>query len=110
MRWPRTSHALVRGEQGRVHGPDAAAVAASPMTEEHDNLRAALEWAIANDDAETALMIAGGCELVALARPGTAAEGARWLDDAFVCAGPVTRRRPARLALAGRGLLRFDRR
>ena len=27
---------------------------------EHDNLRAALEWAVANDDAETALTIAGG--------------------------------------------------
>ena len=30
------------------------------IDQEHDNLRAALEWAVANDDAETALMIAGG--------------------------------------------------
>ena len=30
------------------------------IDQEHDNLRAALEWAVANDDAETALTIAGG--------------------------------------------------
>ena len=30
------------------------------IDQEHDNLRAALDWAVANDDAETALMIAGG--------------------------------------------------
>ena len=56
------------------------------MDRDHDNLRAALDWAVANDDAETALMIAGGA-----AWPhwltGMVVEGRRWLDDAFACAG-----------------------
>ena len=61
----------------------------APSTDEHDNLRAALEWAIANDDAETALVIAGGASWSHWLA-GTAAEGTRWLDDAFACAGAVT--------------------
>ena len=72
---------------------------------EHDNLRAALDWAIANDDAETALLIAGGA-----AWPhwltGMVVEGRRWLDDAFACRGAVTERTRA-LGLTGRGLLDF---
>ena len=40
-------------------GPDQGAWL-KVITPEQDNLRAALEWAIANDDAETALLIAGG--------------------------------------------------
>ena len=75
------------------------------VTQEHDNLRAALDWAIANDDAETAMVIAGGASW-AHWPTGTAPEGARWLDDAFACAGPVTDATRA-LALAGRGLLQF---
>ena len=73
-------------------------------TVEHDNLRAALEWALANDDAETALVIAGGASWSHWLM-GTAAEGARWLDAAFACAGAVTDQTRAR-GLAGRGLLR----
>ena len=72
---------------------------------EHDNLRAALDWAIANDDAETALLIAGGA-----AWPhwltGMVVEGLRWLDDAFACRGEVAERTRA-LGLTGRGLLAF---
>ncbi len=75
------------------------------MDQEHDNLRAALEWAVANDDAETALMIAGGA-----AWPhwltGMVVEGRRWLDDAFACSGEADERTRA-LALTGRGLLDF---
>jgi predicted ATPase/DNA-binding SARP family transcriptional activator len=75
------------------------------MDQEHDNLRAALDWAVANDDAETALMIAGGA-----AWPhwltGMVAEGRRWLDDAFACGGEAGERTLA-LALTGRGLLDF---
>jgi len=75
------------------------------MDEEHDNLRAALDWAVANDDAETALMIAGGA-----AWPhwltGMVVEGRRWLDDAFTCGGEADERTRA-LALTGRGLLDF---
>jgi predicted ATPase len=73
------------------------------ITPEQDNLRAALEWAIDNDDAETALLIAGGSAWSHWLS-GTAVEGKRWLDDAFACAGDVTDGTRA-LALAGRGLL-----
>lgn len=75
------------------------------MDQEHDNLRAALDWAVASDDAETALMIAGGA-----AWPhwltGMVVEGRRWLDDAFACGGEADERTRA-LALTGRGLLDF---
>jgi predicted ATPase/DNA-binding SARP family transcriptional activator len=75
------------------------------IDQEHDNLRAALEWAVANDDAETALMIAGGA-----AWPhwltGMVTEGRRWIDDAFACRGEADERTRA-LALTGRGLLDF---
>ena len=75
------------------------------MDQEHDNLSAALDWAVANDDAETALMIAGGA-----AWPhwltGMVVEGRRWLADAFACGGEADERTRA-LALTGRGLLDF---
>jgi predicted ATPase/DNA-binding SARP family transcriptional activator len=75
------------------------------IDQERDNLRAALDWAVANDDAETALTIAGGA-----AWPhwltGTAIEGKRWLDDAFACEGAADERARA-LALTGRGLIDF---
>jgi predicted ATPase len=74
------------------------------VTQEQDNLRGALEWAIANDDPETALVIAGGASWPHWLT-GTATEGTRWLDDAFACAGSA-RDQTMALALAGRGLLR----
>ena len=75
------------------------------IDEEHDNLRAALDWAVANDDAETALTIAGGASWPHWLR-GTIHEGRRWLDDAFSCAGEATETTRA-LALTGRGLIEF---
>ena len=72
---------------------------------EHDNVRAALEWAVANDDAETALTIAGGTSWFHWLA-GMTMEGKRWLDDAFACAGDASERTRA-LALTGRGLLDF---
>ena len=75
------------------------------IDQEHDNLRAALDWAIANDDANTALMIAGGASWPHWLR-GTVIEGKRWLDDAFACAGEAEERTRA-LGLTGRGLLDF---
>jgi tetratricopeptide (TPR) repeat protein len=75
------------------------------IDQEHDNLRAALDWAVATDDAETALMIAGGA-----AWPhwltGQVVEGRRWLDDAFTC-GSEAQETTRALALTGRGLLDF---
>jgi predicted ATPase/DNA-binding SARP family transcriptional activator len=75
------------------------------MDPEQDNLRAALEWAVANDDAETALMIAGGASWPHWLA-GTVVEGRRWLDDAFACGGAASESTRA-LALTGRGLIEF---
>ena len=72
---------------------------------EQDNLRAALEWAVANDDAETAMTIAGGTSWSHWLA-GMTMEGKRWLDDAFACGGDADERTRA-LALTGRGLLDF---
>jgi tetratricopeptide (TPR) repeat protein len=76
------------------------------MDAERDNLRAALEWAIATDDADTALTVAGGASWPHWLS-GTSVEGKRWLDDAFACAGSASPRSRA-LALTGRGLLDFQ--
>ncbi len=74
---------------------------------EHDNLRAALEWAVANDDAETAMTIAGGTSWPHWLA-GMVIEGKRWLDLAFACEGEgAGDERTRALALTGRGLLDF---
>jgi predicted ATPase/DNA-binding SARP family transcriptional activator len=70
---------------------------------ERDNIRAALEWAVANDDAETALTIAGGASWQHWLA-GTAIEGRRWLTDAFSCGGAASDEARA-MALTGRGLI-----
>ena len=75
------------------------------IDQEQDNLRAALEWAVANDDAETALTIAGGASWPHWLA-GTLVEGRRWLDDAFACGGEASESTRA-LALTGRGLIEF---
>jgi len=75
------------------------------IDDDHDNLRAALDWAVDNDDAETALMIAGGTAWPHWLTGGVP-EGKRWLDDAFACQGDAHERTRA-LALTGRGLLEF---
>ena len=76
------------------------------VDQEQDNLRGALEWAVANDDAETALTIAGGVSWPHWLA-GTAVEAKRWLDDAFRCKGESSERSRA-MALTGRGLIDFQ--
>jgi predicted ATPase/DNA-binding SARP family transcriptional activator len=73
---------------------------------EQDNLRAALEWAVDRDDAETAMTIAGGTSWRHWLA-GNAVEGLRWIDAAFACAGDVTGWTAA-LGLLGRGVLRLQ--
>jgi predicted ATPase/DNA-binding SARP family transcriptional activator len=73
---------------------------------ERENLRAALDWAIDRDDAETALIIAGGCSWPHWLG-GTVAEGRQWLDRAFALDGPVSEHTDA-LARTGRALLTFQ--
>lgn len=75
------------------------------IDQEQDNLRAGLEWAVASDDSETALMIAGGASWPHW-MAGTVTEGKRWLDSAFACRGQAQETTHA-LALMGRGLLDF---
>ena len=76
------------------------------IDQEQDNLRAALEWAVANDDAETALTIAGGASWPHWLR-GTIGRGQALARRRV----RVPRRRPTRrtraLALTGRGLIEF---
>ncbi|MGI9051697.1 MAG: BTAD domain-containing putative transcriptional regulator [Ilumatobacteraceae bacterium] len=76
------------------------------VDQEQDNLRGALEWAVANDDAETALTIAGGASWPHWLA-GTMVEAKRWLDDAFSCGGEA-RETTRALALTGRGLIDFQ--
>ena len=76
------------------------------MDQEHDNIRGALEWAVATDDAETALTIASGSSWPHWLA-GTMVEGKRWLDDAFACRGDATEMTKA-LALTGRALINFQ--
>ena len=76
------------------------------LATEQDNVRAALEWAVANDDAERALTIAGGASW-AHWLAGTAVEAKRWLDDAFACTGPVDDVTLA-MARSGRALINFQ--
>lgn len=76
------------------------------IDQERDNLRGALEWAVAKNDAETALMIAGGASWPHWLA-GTMVEGKRWLDEAFTCAGAASETTKA-LALTGRALIDFQ--
>ena len=85
---------------------DAQRTWLATIDQEQDNLRGALEWAVATDDAETALTIAGGCSWPHWLA-GTMVEGKRWLDDAFACRGEVTETTMA-LALTGRALINFQ--
>ena len=76
------------------------------IDQEQDNLRGALGWAVANDDAETALTIAGGASWPHWLA-GTMVEAKRWLNEAFACSGNVSDTTHA-LALTGRGLIDFQ--
>jgi predicted ATPase len=93
---------LAAGGKTAYTGPDQGHWLIA-ITAEHDNLRAALEWAIDNDNAETATLIAGGSAWSHWLT-GTAVEGKRWVDDAFACGGDLSDATRA-LGLAGRGLL-----
>ena len=75
------------------------------IDEEQDNLRAAIEWAVASDRAEIAVGIAGGASW-AHWLAGTITEGRRWVDDAFACRGEASEHTRA-MGLVGRGLLDF---
>jgi predicted ATPase/DNA-binding CsgD family transcriptional regulator len=52
------------------------------LDEDYDNLRGALEWAIAGDETETALRTAAALEIFWMVR-GYISEGRRWLETAL---------------------------
>ena len=75
-RWPGTSRALCAQSAAAFTGDDQRAWLTA-IDAEHDNLRAALDWAVANDDAETALHDRRRRRLAALAdRHGRSRAGA----------------------------------
>ncbi len=86
-----THYAELCAQSAAAYRGDGQRAWLTAIDQEHDNLRAALEWAVANDDAETALMIAGGASWPHWLR-GTVIEGKRWIDDAFGCAGEADER------------------
>ena len=73
---------------------------------DHDNLRAALDWAIRRDDTEPALRLGGALAWFWWVR-GHQREGRAWLEDALATEGPVDR--PTRVtALSWAGYLATD--
>ena len=108
---PRVRDAMAAHFARLCAGGKAAFTGATQRTwllaidQEHDNLCAALEWAIANHDSETALVIVGGSSWTHWLA-GTATEGMRQLEDAFACGGAASDQTRA-VALTGRGMLRF---
>ena len=100
-----THYARLCAESSSAYVGDRQRAWLTAIDDEQDNLRAALEWAVANDDAETALTIAGGASWPHWLA-GTLVEGRRWLDDAFACGGEASESTRA-LALTGRGLIEF---
>ena len=55
-----THYAELCAQSAAAYTGDRQRAWLTAIDQEHDNLRAALDWAVANDDAETALTIAGG--------------------------------------------------
>ncbi len=70
---------------------------------EHDNLRAALEWSLGEEESEAGLRLAGGLELFWRVR-GYLSEGRKWLERALL-SSPKTTTLARRNALAGAALL-----
>jgi predicted ATPase/transcriptional regulator with XRE-family HTH domain len=94
--------ALAEGAELELDGPQQADLMAW-LENEHDNLRAALDWALGDGDVELALQLSA-----ALARfwsaVGYLSEGRRWLETALAKAGSSTSAHRAK-ALVGAGVL-----
>jgi non-specific serine/threonine protein kinase len=73
---------------------------------EHDNLRAAMAWALARGDAGLALRLANGLHWFWYLH-GHWAEGRRWLERALGAAGAAAPSPERARALAGAGVLSF---
>jgi tetratricopeptide (TPR) repeat protein len=73
---------------------------------EHDNMRAALSWALERKEAEVALRLGSALSYFWSMR-GYQSEGRRWLEEALAIEGRVSPEMRA-MALAGVGSLAFD--
>jgi predicted ATPase/class 3 adenylate cyclase/Tfp pilus assembly protein PilF len=74
---------------------------------EHDNMRAALSWALERAQAELALRLGGALGRFWWMR-GHLSEGRRWLEGALAMDGRVGSLESRAMALAGVGALAFD--
>jgi non-specific serine/threonine protein kinase len=97
--------ALAEGADDKIRGPEQAAWL-SRLEREHDNLRAALAWCLADErDADAALRLAGSLAWFWRLR-GYMGEGRRWLERALAQSRePATGARVH--ALNGAGFLAF---
>jgi non-specific serine/threonine protein kinase len=86
----------------QLRGPDPSLWLAR-LELEHDNLRAALEWSLANREGGAALRLAGALSLF-WGQRGYLREGLRWLDAALAAGGDADAKTRA-LALHGAGSL-----
>jgi DNA-binding CsgD family transcriptional regulator/tetratricopeptide (TPR) repeat protein len=78
----------------------------SRLEADHDNLRAAMEWALARGDASLALNLTGGLHWFWF-QHGHWVEGRRWLERALALPGAAAPSPERAKALAGAGLLSF---
>jgi predicted ATPase/DNA-binding CsgD family transcriptional regulator len=78
----------------------------SRLESEHDNLRAAMAWALAQGDADLALQLTGGLHWFWF-QHGHWDEGRRWLERAIDAPGAGVPSPERARALAGLGLLTF---
>jgi Tfp pilus assembly protein PilF len=76
------------------------------LEQEHDNMRAALSWALERKKAEVALRLGGDLSWFWSVR-GYYSEGRRWLEEALAIDGRGSPEVRA-MALAGAGVLAFD--
>jgi predicted ATPase/DNA-binding XRE family transcriptional regulator len=96
--------ALAEGETAALNSPSPQA-ALERLECEHDNLRAALAWFLAQPDgSEAALRLAGALWRFWLMR-GYASQGRAWLDRALAAAGATAALAARALALGGAGAL-----
>jgi DNA-binding CsgD family transcriptional regulator/tetratricopeptide (TPR) repeat protein len=91
--------------ESKLRGRDQVAWL-SQLEVEHDNLRAAIAWALTQGDADLALNLAGGLHWFWF-QHGHWAEGRRWLERALTLPGAAAPSPERARALAGAGLLSF---
>ena len=105
LRRRHATYFLALGEAAEVHfrGPDEHQWLAW-LAVDYDNLRAALVWSVAKDDAEAAMRLAGALRNFWLAR-GLLTEGREWLERALALPGATSRTVARAKALSARGFL-----